>query len=66
MPLGGIEVFCTLDIIQGYWKMASHESAKDLSTMITIDGMLTPTLVPQGILDAIYFQVTTIAEYRLG
>lgn len=42
----GMEVFCKLDNIQGYWQMSLHESAKDLSTMVIIDGMLTPTMVP--------------------
>lgn len=61
MMLGGMEVFCTLDIIQGYWQMSSLES-----TMVTIDGMLMPTLVPQGVLGVMYFQATTIAECWQG
>ena len=66
MLLGGAAAFCTLDMIQGYWQMPLHESARELFTMVTTGGLYTPTRVPQGVLNATAYFQATMAEVLTG
>ena len=51
------QAFCTLDLLQGYWQMPLDPQAQELFTMVTTEGLYTPTRVPQGVLNATaYFQ----------
>ena len=53
----GARAFCTLDLLQGYWQAPLDPDAQELFTMVTKEGLFTPTRVPQGVLNATtYFQ----------
>ena len=51
----GATHFCTLDILQGYYQMPLAQDAQELFTIVTPDGLYTPTRVPQGVLNATSF-----------
>lgn len=40
--LGGVTVFCTLDIIQGYSQAPLHPGSREVYTMVIIDVLYTP------------------------
>ena len=51
------KAFCTLDMLQGYWQTPLSPEEQELFTMVTTEGLFTPTRVPQGALNATaYFQ----------
>ena len=53
----GAKFFGKLDLLQGYWQMPLAPEAQEVFTMVTPDGLFTPTRVPQGVLNATaYFQ----------
>ena len=46
-----------MDCLQGYWQCSLAEEARGYFTFVTGDGLLTPTRVPQGVMNAMsYFQ----------
>lgn len=53
----GATHFCSLDLLHAHWQMPLTEEAQEMFTISTPDGLLTPTRVPQGVLNATsYFQ----------
>ena len=53
----GAVVFCTMDCLQGYWQCPLAEKVHEYFTLLTGDGLFTPTRVPQGVMNATsYFQ----------
>ena len=51
--------WCTLDMLQGYWQVPLSEDAREMFTMVTPGGWLTPHRVLPGVLNATgYFQAT--------
>ena len=54
--LGG-KCFWKLDLLQWYWQMPLAPDAPGVFTIVTPDGLVTPSRVPQGVLNAAsYFQ----------
>ena len=55
--LRGVTCLGKLDMLQGYWQMPLAAEAQEGFTIATPEGLLTPTPVPQGGLNAMaYFQ----------
>jgi hypothetical protein len=50
--LAGPKYFPTLDLMQGYWQLPLHEDSKDCQSIITPDGVYTPTRVQYGTTNA--------------
>ena len=48
----GAKCFGKLDLLQGYWQMPFAPEAQEVFTIVTPDGLFTPTRVPQGVLNA--------------
>ncbi|CAM9128588.1 unnamed protein product [Sphacelaria rigidula] len=48
----GAQCFGKLDLLQGYSQMSLAPEAQEIFTIVTPDGLLTPTRVPQGVLNA--------------
>jgi hypothetical protein len=44
----GSEVFATLDFCQGYWQISLHKESQDCQSLITPEGVHTPTRVLHG------------------
>lgn len=52
-------VFCTPDLLQGYWQMTLDQTAQKIFTTITARGVYTSIRVLQGVLNATcYFKGT--------
>lgn len=52
-------MFCTLNLLQGYWQIPLDQMAQEIFTMVTARGVYTPPRVPKSVLNAAqYFQVT--------
>ena len=43
----GAKCFGKLDLLQGYWQMPLAPEAQEVFTIVTPDGLFTPTRVPQ-------------------
>ena len=55
--LRGATCFGKLDMLQGYWQIPLTAEAQEVFTIATLEGLFTPTRVPQGGLNATaYFQ----------
>jgi hypothetical protein len=55
--LAGSKYFATLDLMQGYWKLPIHEDSQECQSIITPDGVYTPTRVQHGTTNAtVYMQ----------
>ena len=53
----GAKCFWKLFLLQGYRQMPLAPDAQEVFTIVTPDGLFTPTRVPQGVLNATsYFQ----------
>lgn len=49
----------SLDMLQGYWELPLAPDAQEIFTIVTPEGLFTPTGVPQGILNTTsFFQAT--------
>jgi Reverse transcriptase (RNA-dependent DNA polymerase) len=48
VSLGDSKYFATLDLMQGYWQLALHENSQECQSIITPDGVFTPTRVQHG------------------
>ena len=48
----GANCFGKLDLLQGYWQMPLAPEVQEVFTVVTPDGLFTPTRVPQGVLNA--------------
>jgi hypothetical protein len=46
--LAGSKYFFTLDLMQGYWQLPLHEDSQECQSIITPDGVYTPTRVQHG------------------
>ena len=55
----GVTAWCTLDRLQGYWEVPLSDDIKEILTIVTPEGLLSPRRVPPGVLNATgYFQAT--------
>ena len=60
VDLRGATCFGKLDMLQGYWSIPLTAEAQEVFTIATSKGLLIPTRVPQGVLNATaYFQGVT-------
>jgi hypothetical protein len=50
--LAGSKYFATLDLMQGYWQLPLHEDSQECQSIITPDGVHTPTRVQHGTTNA--------------
>jgi Reverse transcriptase (RNA-dependent DNA polymerase)/RNase H-like domain found in reverse transcriptase len=50
--LTGSKYFVTLDLMQGYWQLLLHEDSQECHSIITPDGVYTPTRVQHGTTNA--------------
>lgn len=50
--LAGSKYFATLDLMQGYWQLPLHEDSQECQSIITPDGVYTPTRVQHGTTNA--------------
>jgi hypothetical protein len=50
--LAGSKFFATLDLMQGYWQLPLHEDSQECQSVITPDGVYTPTRVQHGTTNA--------------
>jgi hypothetical protein len=50
--LAGSKYFATLDLMQGYWQLPLHEDSQECQSIITPDGVYTPTRVHHGTTNA--------------
>jgi hypothetical protein len=50
--LAGSKYFATLDLMQGYWNLPLHEDYQECQSIITPDGVYTPTRVQHGTTNA--------------
>ena len=48
----GAVAFFKMDCLQGYWQCPLTEEAREYFTFVTGDSLFTPTLVPQGVMNA--------------
>lgn len=48
----GSKVFCEVDFLHGYWQLPLAEKSQELMSIITPDGIMTPTRVPHGTTNA--------------
>jgi Reverse transcriptase (RNA-dependent DNA polymerase) len=52
VSLAGSKYFATLDLMQGYWQLPLHEQSQECQSIITPDGVYTPTRVQHGTTNA--------------
>jgi hypothetical protein len=58
--LAGSKCFATLDLMQGYWQLPLHEDSQECQSIITSDGVYTPTRVQHGTTNAtVHMQAIT-------
>jgi hypothetical protein len=50
--LAGSKYFATLDLMQGYWQLSLHEDSQECQSIITPDGVYTPTRAQHGTTNA--------------
>jgi Reverse transcriptase (RNA-dependent DNA polymerase) len=50
--LAGSKYFATLNLMQGYWQLPLHEDSQECQSIITPDGVYTPTRVQHGTTNA--------------
>jgi RNase H-like domain found in reverse transcriptase/Reverse transcriptase (RNA-dependent DNA polymerase) len=50
--LSGSKYFSTLDLVQGYWQLPLHEDSQECQSILTPDGVYTPTRVQLGTTNA--------------
>jgi hypothetical protein len=50
--LAGSKYFSTLDLMKGYWHLPLHEESQECQSIITPDGVYTPTRVQHGTTNA--------------
>ena len=51
--LDGAKYFSVIDLISGYWKINLPEEDQEKCAIITSQGLLQPTQMPQGLFNAL-------------
>ena len=62
----GARFFGKLDLLQGYWQIPLAEEAREIFTITTPLGLLTPTRVPQGVQNATAYIQGVMTELLVG
>ena len=62
----GTICFGKLDMLQGYWQMPLAAEAQEVFTIATLEGLFTPTHVPQGVLNAMAYFESVMTELLAG
>jgi hypothetical protein len=60
--LAGSKYFATLDLMQGYWQLPLHEDSQEFPSIITPDGVYTPTRVQHGTTNETVHMKATIED----
>lgn len=64
--LKGARCFGKIDLLQGYWQTPLKESARELFTIVTPEGLLMPTRVPQGLLNCTGYSQAVVVDILHG
>ena len=59
--LDGSRVFATFDLSHGYWQFPLHPESRECQSIITPDGVFTPTRVLHGTTNAVKYLQSTLA-----
>jgi hypothetical protein len=63
--LKGARFFAAFDLLKGYWQCPLHPNSQEILSLMTDEGIYTPTRIIQGFIDAVkYFQSTMQGCFR--